>query len=1153
MVGKLKKIFSNKKILGLILIVLSVFIIKGSDITTKLDTNKSNKTNLKESSSSVQLSFVNLDSISLKYKDITEKTDISEITGKINMKNVDQSQIKTYSLTFNKFSNSNGMVSNTDSWSVDYNGNEDEFQVDLSNDTRIAYYYNEEIFEGYYSVNVEITLNNNQKIESNAFYLIPTEHDEIHSEMGWNIKEPLKITNIKSNIVYGDDNLLKRYYHITGTSQSTDGNVELLTFKNGNSYKNVESTLTSSWSADLGRDSLNEYFIDTSNEGLYTVVARATIDGKEYYSAYETLEDLEPESITISGVDDNYTLNVGDTQQLNPKLGTNSEAPFNYTVTTGSDVITVSGKGLVTANKSGTATVQISSGEYGYNNEPAYTKNITVTVNDKAENEKKVELTEDNIRQTVNNISHSDFKLFIKDYDNVEKIDTSKISFYDSQNNKLDNVTYIDVDKDNSCSTSPMFPSGCNASLKLAYTNETKKDITITKIEFNEGFVVYKDKTTNKKEADASLHITISGTPLITGVEDQKSYYQAVTPKANYTSEPEIIVSLKKNDGEGNYVEVEDYKLGQTISEPGSYSLELYNSIIKKTYSYDFNIENRDLKILNNEIKKDIYELYNEDSVNINLFIPDKENIKTIDMAKIKLIPDNHNADIGVLKKEINESSNSDGSNYTLKLSGFYNKENNDQKLAGLVIEKGAITYSDNSTNEELEYNNISINIKKVLVNQNDGKVLEDGKTYKSAITPISLVDNLDFRGSYNIVLKKNNIEIEDYELGQSITENGNYELKFNCVDYDTNNEITYNFTIDIDEIELLTPTSSLNEFVDDLELHLKIKDINNFRSMDISKVKFYEFDGTELSFKADVMGKTCDNCNGYNYVITYKNIINPDNNKYPTVSKIKFESGAIIYYDKNNKQYSESKELENNVNITINPFDQSQSNSFSGSYTPQMNNVNDDDYVFLLYKDNKRIKDYEYGNEISDPGTYILKVLYNNAIYTKTFTINDPVFIELNSDIKDLELNSNVITLYKTNTVTEFKSNFKTLNAKIYESDAKLENNNVTGTEISDENYVTTGSKVILNRKNKTENDIYTIVVMGDVDKNGEVTVNDITNLRYYFNQIANNETITYDKYQIAAMDVDKNNDIGVNDITRMRSYIVKIINSFKVVNENE
>lgn len=60
------------------------------------------------------------------------------------------------------------------------------------------------------------------------------------------------------------------------------------------------------------------------------------------------------------------------------------------------------------------------------------------------------------------------------------------------------------------------------------------------------------------------------------------------------------------------------------------------------------------------------------------------------------------------------------------------------------------------------------------------------------------------------------------------------------------------------------------------------------------------------------------------------------------------------------------------------------------------MNNVNDDDYVFLLYKDNKRIKDYEYGNEISDPGTYILKVLYNNAIYTKKFTINDPVFIEL-------------------------------------------------------------------------------------------------------------------------------------------------------------
>lgn len=681
----------NKKLVGIVILVLSIFLIKGSNITSKLDINNSNKTNLKESNSNNKLQFINLEAISLEFKDIADREEISKISGTFDLKNIEQAKIKKCSLNFDVFStNSDGSFENTDSWTIDsINYSTANFDVDLSNETRLAYSTSGNV---YYSLNMEILLNNGQTIISNSFYLTPTERDKEHSEKGWNIDQPIIIENISENYVTEDKWQTKKYYDVNGTSEPGVTAIELLVYKNGNLYKKVESYPAADWSTNVGEDSTTDYLLDKTYNGLYTIVAKATINNTEYYSTYKTLEDITPGKIL--GVEDNYSLKVGETQKLTPQVtGDDSNTSFKYSVTNGTDIVSVDDNGLITAKKSGVATIQITKGEYGYNNEAAFTKNIYITV----------------------------------------------------------------------------------------------------------------------------------------------------------TSD----------------------------------------------------IENRDLKILNNEIKKDIYELYNEDSVNINLFIPDKENIKTIDMAKIKLIPDNQNADIGVLKKEINESSDSDGSNYTLKLSGFYNKENNAQKFAGLVIEKGAITYSDNSTNEELEYNNISINIKKILVNQNDGKVLEDGKTYKSAITPISLVDNLDFRGSYNIVLKKNNIEIEDYELGQSITENGNYELKFNCVDYDTNNEITYNFTIDIDEIELLTPTSSLNEFANDLELHLKIKDINNFRSMDISKVKFYEFDGTELSFKADVMGKICDNCNGYNYVITYKNIINPDNYKCPTVSKIKFESGAIIYYDK--------------------------------------------------------------------------------------------------------------------------------------------------------------------------------------------------------------------------------------------------------------
>ena len=37
----------NKKLVGIVILVLSIFLIKGSNITSKLDINNSNKTNLK--------------------------------------------------------------------------------------------------------------------------------------------------------------------------------------------------------------------------------------------------------------------------------------------------------------------------------------------------------------------------------------------------------------------------------------------------------------------------------------------------------------------------------------------------------------------------------------------------------------------------------------------------------------------------------------------------------------------------------------------------------------------------------------------------------------------------------------------------------------------------------------------------------------------------------------------------------------------------------------------------------------------------------------------------------------------------------------------------------------------------------------------------
>lgn len=58
----------NKKLVGIVILVLSIFLIKGSNITSKLDINNSNKTNLKESGSSNSLYFINLEDVSLSCK-----------------------------------------------------------------------------------------------------------------------------------------------------------------------------------------------------------------------------------------------------------------------------------------------------------------------------------------------------------------------------------------------------------------------------------------------------------------------------------------------------------------------------------------------------------------------------------------------------------------------------------------------------------------------------------------------------------------------------------------------------------------------------------------------------------------------------------------------------------------------------------------------------------------------------------------------------------------------------------------------------------------------------------------------------------------------------------------------------------------------------
>lgn len=577
---------------------------------------------------------------------------------------------------------------------------------------------------------------------------------------------------------------------------------------------------------------------------------------------------------------------------------------------------------------------------------------------------------------------------------------------------------------------------------------------------------------------------------------------------------------------------------------------EIYKG--KPAYSKEITITvyDKSIKILNKEIKQDVYEIHGGDKVYIDLFIPYRENIQKIDASKVELSADGF-ADIGVMDKKITDSTTSSESNYTLTLEMFYNWTKSDQTLSTLKIPKGTITYKDGSTNEELVYNDISINIKKIIGTKSDNKILEN-KTYTSVVTPISLAGDLDFRGSYNVSLTKDGQKVEGYEeLGQPIKESGSYSLKLNCSDYNEYSDynfITYDFTIDIAEIVMQDIKVETNELTGSFDIKLTLNNIDNLKNFNVNNIKFYDSENNIVKLNSSIIGKTVDHDEDYNYLITYKEL--DTNNKNVDIAKIVLKEGTISYYNKDKKEYSENKEYSHNVSIKINQLIDNLTETNPVPFKPNISVINEDnqdDYLVLLYKNNKLIKNYQYGDAIEEEGTYTLKIIYNDSIYKITFNVVNTKYIELNEETDDIKIDeeNKIISLYTPNDISSFKNRFKTLKAKIYNSNSKLENSKITGTELTDEKNITTGSKVVLNKNTILEDDIYTVVVKGDINKDGLVDMADI----YLMGRLIAEYDMDLNDYQIMAASISKNNKTNMADLTLLCQYVAEMRDTFKGV----
>ena len=181
--------------------------------------------------------------------------------------------------------------------------------------------------------------------------------------------------------------------------------------------------------------------------------------------------------------------------------------------------------------------------------------------------------------------------------------------------------------------------------------------------------------------------------------------------------------------------------------------------------------------------------------------------------------------------------------------------------------------------------------------------------------------------------------------------------------------------------------------------------------------------------------------------------------------------------------------------------------------------NISDENLDTITLKKDGQVVAYNQGDTIQDNGLYELMVTdkATNEISIKFRIADEP---EYNYNIKD-DYISNVKA---ETTLEDFKKNYITIDEyNILHNDAELENGNV----------VSTGDMIRL-----SDGTVYTIIVAGDINKDGNVTAYDLSMLRNYILRIEE-----LDNIEMLAADANcDEKTVGASDYSRIREIILGI-----------
>ena len=241
--------------------------------------------------------------------------------------------------------------------------------------------------------------------------------------------------------------------------------------------------------------------------------------------------------------------------------------------------------------------------------------------------------------------------------------------------------------------------------------------------------------------------------------------------------------------------------------------------------------------------------------------------------------------------------------------------------------------------------------------------------------------------------------------------------------------------------------------------------------------------------------------------------------------NEVKNEEQINLNQDGNYKieaiyQNSNGESESNTVNVTIDKTSPSitgatESKSYKYNVTPRVYDANLKEIKLNL--NGEEVKSYKEGNELTEEGYYQLTAT-DKAENTKTisFYIVEPG----DEDYKIRNEKIENITHYTKK--SEFSQKFEF--SKEYDI---LRKNKI----LSDSDYIATGD--ILRTKSGEE---YTLIVAGDINKDGKVDIKDIIKLRKYL--VSPNKTENkLDEEQLLAADTNLDQKtIGIKDLVRMR-----------------